>query len=298
MNRYRQTRGNSPARKARLLAVAISALFVAQAGAFEVKMFAIGDFVPTASGGCGGKDISSWPNMVSEWYDKMGKKGHTKDGKFTNGSMTIQRFCDPDWNAGCNDDIDLDDADAAIIATHGSDSDDHWQGTMRGSWAGECRLDAGGTADNMNIGDLDLEFIHLSSCQSADDDNLNGIRFAMTDPVDGGFAHQWDGFHGLMWIGSRFFSDYKNFASDAHSGSIANAWVTNHYYDDDVGCDDEPCDDQCPVAYSISNTESSALSRLNNERYNNIYSDPTGNNWYAYMYMEGCNPDGETTFNP
>jgi hypothetical protein len=300
MNRFLRNRGPIPslARSPRLCAAAIAALLAGQAGAFEVKVYAIGDFVPTASGGCGGNDIGSWPNMVDEWYDEMGDRGHTKDGQYTDGTMTIQRFCDPDWNGSCLDDAHVDDADAAMIALHGSDGGDHWQGTMRSSWSGECKLDAGGTADNMNVGDIDLEFIHLSSCQSADDDNLSGIRNAMTDPVDGGYAHQWDGFHGLMWIGGGLFDDYENFAADAHSVSIAYSWVTNHYHDDEMDCDEGPCDDQCPIAYSIQASESGALTRLNNERYNYIYTDPTGNSWYAYMYYAGCDPLGETTFAP
>ncbi len=282
-----------------LLAVAASA------PAMEVKVFAIGDFVPSGSGGCGGGDRSHWPAMVDEWYDHMFWHGHLKDGQYTNGSMTIQRFCDPDWTGGCRDHWYVDEADAAMIATHGADSGDHWVGTMRWPWNGHCGLDAGGGSDDMWVGDYDLEFIHLSSCFSADDDNLNGIRQAMTDPVDGGFAHQWDGFHGLMWIGDRFDDDYDGFAHDAHSTAMANAWVFNHFHNNDVDCESwDPfnwfgtCQDQCPVAYAISNTEGSALIRLYFERYNNVYSDPTGNNWYAWLGIENCNPAGESTFNP
>ena len=243
--------------------------------------------------------------MVDEWYDEMSGHGHIKDGQYTNGNMTVQRFCDPDHIANCRDHLFLDEADAAMIATHGSDSSDHWAGTMRWPWSGHCALDAGGSSHDLHVGDLDLEFIHLSSCFSADDDNLNGIRFAMTDPVDRGHAHQWDGFHGIMWIGGSFDNDYEDFADDAHAVAMATAWVTNHHHNNSVDCEPyDPwnwfgtCQDQCPVAYAIGSTESDALTRLNYERYNNVYSDPNGHNWYAYMYMAGCDPVGETTFNP
>lgn len=296
-------------RKLHSMALVLATIFVltwtVSARAMEVKVFAIGDFVSSSSGGCGGGDISHWPTMVDEWYDHMGSHGHSKDGQYTNGNMTIQRFCDPDWTSGCEDHLYIDEADAAMIATHGNDDGDHWEGTMRYSWNGHCKLDAGATAGEMSTGDIDLEFLHVSSCFSADDDNLDGIRQAMADPVDGGHAHQWDGFHGLMWIGSGFDNDYNDFAHDAHSVSMADAWVTNHYYNDSVDCDwGDPfnwfgtCQDQCPVAYSISNTENDALTRLNNERYNNVYSDPSGHNWYAWTYMENCNPAGESTFSP
>ena len=77
----------------------------------EAKVFAISDFVPSSSRGCNGNDISHWDNIVDEWYDQIGAEGHTKDGQFTDGSMTIQRFCDPDWTAGFNDASFIDDAD-------------------------------------------------------------------------------------------------------------------------------------------------------------------------------------------
>lgn len=275
--------------------------------ALEAQVYAIGDFVPSGSGGCGGNDISHWPVMVDEWYDEMGSKGHIKDGQFTNGSMTLRRFCDPDAIAQCRDYQFVDEADAAMIATHGWDNVDHWAGVMRWPWSGHCALD--GVPSEMRVGDVDLEFIHLSSCNSADDDNLNGIRFAMVDPADspvnGRRAHQWDGFHGIMWIGGSLDNDYEDFADDAHSTSMANSWVTNHWHNNSFDCEwFDPfnwfgtCQDQCPIAYSISSTSNGALTRLNWERYNYIYGDPPGNNWYAYMYMAGCNPVGETTFNP
>jgi hypothetical protein len=292
-------------RSAAVVALIAGSLLAVGAAAMEVKVFAIGDFVPSGSGGCGGNDISHWPNMVDEWYDEMGDHGHSKDGQYTNGNMTLQRFCDSDWTAGCLDHDYVDEADAAMIATHGSDSGDHWAGTLRYPWNGHCALDGGGSSNEVWLGDSDLEFIHLSSCFSADDDNLSGIRNAMTDDVDGGFAHQWTGFHGIMWIGGSFDGDYEDFADDAHSVSIAHAWTTNHYHNNSVDCEwYDPfdwfgtCDDQCPVAYAIGSTESDALTRLNNERYNNVYSDPTGSAWWAWMGYVGCNPVGESGFSP
>lgn len=276
--------------------------------AMEVKVFAIGDFVPSSSGGCGGGDRSHWPAMVDEWYDEMGSKGHLKDGQYTNGNMTIQRFCDPDWNASCQDYNYADESDAFMIALHGSDSGDHWAGTMRWLWSGNCALDAGGSANDMWMGDFDAEFIHLSSCFSADDDNISGIRFAMRDPIDspvnGHRAHQWNGFHGIMWIGSSFDDDYEDFADDAHSIAMARAW-TNNLYDSTVDCSwYDPfnwfgtCQEQCPVSYSVSNTGANALTRLTYERYNNVYSDPPAITGWAYRYIVNCDSKGETAFVP
>ncbi|MEQ8497680.1 MAG: hypothetical protein RLW42_25960, partial [Gammaproteobacteria bacterium] len=117
--------------------------------ALEVKKFVITNFTST----CGGNDIGAWNNMVDGWYDEMDDEAYTKDGAYVNGNMTLERFCDPDWNGDCDDDHYVDDADAFIIGTHGADSGDHWQGLMRWSWNGHCRLDGGGSSDEMWIGD-------------------------------------------------------------------------------------------------------------------------------------------------
>ncbi len=289
-----------------LLSLAICS-FNSPVSAMEAKVFAIGDFVPSSSGGCGGNDISHWPTMVDHWYDHMAVHGHSKDGQYTNGSMTIQRFADPDFFTGALDYLYADDADALMIATHGSDSGDHWAGTMRYPWSGHCALDAGGTANDMHIGEIDAEFIHISSCFSADDDNIWGVHTAMNDPIDlGSYAHQWDGFHGIMWIGSGFDNDYKEFAHDAHSIAMAQSWV-NNMYDSTVGCAAyDPwnwfgtCQQQCPVAYSVGTSGSNALTRLNYERYNNVYSDVTHSNFggSAIRYIVNCDSVGETSFTP
>ena len=99
--------------------------------------------------------------------------------------------------------------------------------------------------------------------------------------------------------------DYKETAKDGHSGPISYAWVTNHFKNNSVDCAGyDPfnwfgtCSDQCPVAYSIGSSGADAQWRLLNERYNLTFSDPTSINYYWILYYEGCNPVGETTFNP
>ena len=99
-----------------LLALLLVFAVSVPATAMEVKVFAISDFVPTGCGGCGGGNIPHWPSMVDHWYDEMGSHGHLKDGQYTNGNMTIRRFCDPDWTSGCRDYLYADEADAFMIA--------------------------------------------------------------------------------------------------------------------------------------------------------------------------------------
>ena len=269
------------------LVLTLLGLGLGTASAMEVKKFAIGNFTTE----CGGSQRSSWPNMVDGWYDEMANEGHLKDGNYVDGNMTLQRFCDPDWNGSCEDDSYIDDADAFIIATHGADSGDHWQGLMRWSWNGQCRLDGGGNGDEMRAGDIDAEFGVLSSCHSGDDDNMPGLRNAMFDPTDspgnGRRAHQFEVFHGLMYISNGRRGDYEDFADEAHSDSISDAWVYNQI-------DSK----QCPVAYAISSSLSGCLTRLNNERYNYVYGDPPGNSHYCWKAFLDCDPDDETAWNP
>lgn len=298
----------------RLLACVAAATLAAPAGAMEIKVFAIGDFVPSGSGGCGGGDRGHWPDMVDAWYDRMAVHGHSKDGQYTDGNMTIRRFCDPDWLSGCQDHYYVDEADASMIATHGSDSGDHWAGTMRYPWSGHCALDGGGTSDDLHVGDYDLEFIHFSSCYSADDDNLNpsgslGVREAMWDPDDSPvnhrYAHLLTGNHGIMYIRGKYDDDYNDFAHDAHSVGMAYAWVTNSVHFGAEGCAwydpfnwFDTCQDICPVAVSQGQNQTRAWQGIQYERYNNVYPDPSDHGWWYWMGYPGCDPVGETAFNP
>jgi hypothetical protein len=306
------------ARAARVCAFVAGCVLAQNASALYVGDYAIGDFVPGSSGGCGGDDRSSWPGMAQAWWDKMGSRGHYKgpvgsEYKYVNGNMTVKRFCDPDtYNASCRDyqsswPAGVDWMDAAIIASHGWDDGDHWGALMRYPWNGECGLRMGGSSNQVKLGDSWMMFLIASSCQSADDDNLPGIRFAMQDPLtsSGRRMHQFDGFHGIMWISSGYNGDYRDTADDGHSVSIGYSWVTNQFKNNSQDCAGyDPfnwfgtCQDQCPIAYSIGSSPSDALTRLVNERYNYTYSDPLSNSYYQYYYYEGCNPVGENSFVP
>jgi len=308
-------------RAAQVCALVAGCALAQSASALYVGMYAIGDFVPGPTG-CGGDDRGDWPGMAQAWWDAMGAHGHYKGPggsqyKYVDGNMTVRRFCDTSSGlnglpgGACQDNQSsspsgVDWMDAAIIATHGWDDDDHWGALMRYPWKGECGLRMGGSSDQVRVGDSWVKFLHASSCQSADDDNLNGIRFAMQDPSTSSLrAHQFDGFHGLMWIWSAYNGNYSGAANDGHSVSVAYSWVTNHYKSNSQGCEwYDPwnwfgtCSDQCPVAYAISSTPGNALTRLTNERYNFVYSNPPGNQYYYWMAYLGCDPVGETAWAP
>jgi hypothetical protein len=204
----------------------------------------------------------------------------SRDGRSVNGSIANSWFADASVVSWGADTARLDDGDAVMIGTHGADSSGVWTGTMRinESGPGDCSL----RRDEMEIGDSDLEFLHLSSCNSMDSNQWPNWWRAFKG------AHQVDGFHGFMWIGSSLVSNYRNFASDAFDGSISGAWLDNHYVPNVSGSDD-----QCPVAYAVGANKADATNRLFHERYDNVFSDPMNIGWWHVTYISGCDPANE-----
>lgn len=249
---------------------------------------------------CNANNLSHWDNMVKAWYDRIDDFGwYSKDKYWVDGSFSKNAMCDPDKGAGCVDGSYLDEVDAVMVFGHGADGGDHWAMINRNQGAdGSCWIrhpGAGDPAGRMYAGDYDLEFLHISSCNSADDDNLSLLWTAFRDPIDTPKnqrrLHQIDAFHGFMWIGSSLDSNYRNFARDAHIMSMKSAWLYNHYEQNISGNLD-----QCPIAYAVGSNRTDCFNRLDHERYNNVYSDPSSIGYYCYYYFAGCTPGGETTF--
>lgn len=287
-----------------MLALVLSGLISHSASAVYVEMFAVGDW---GGGACADSDAnrSAWPGMAQAWYDAMGSRGHSKTGSWVNGNFNKAHFCDPQFNANCRDydssaGYGVDWADAAILAFHGADAGSYWAGLMRFPGVdGDCWT-RGGNSGQLRLGDSWIRFVHLSSCLSANQDDLPRIRDAMQDTASSTTrrAHQWDGFHGCMWISSSFNGNYSETAHDGHVIPVSDSWTLNHYKRGQFSCEwYDPfnwwgtCKDQCPIAYATGTSAADALTRLNNERYNYYYSDPLGTSWYAYKYYPGCRPD-------
>jgi hypothetical protein len=144
---------------------------------------------------------------------------------------------------------------------------------------GDCNL----RRDEMRVGNSDLEFLHLSSCQSMDDNQWTSWWQAFSG------LHQVDGFHGWMWIGTGLIGLYEDFADDAFDMPIADAWLDNMYVADISGSDD-----QCPVAYGVGATPTDLWNRIGSERYDNVLSDPVNFAWWGATYIGGCDPAAET----
>jgi hypothetical protein len=298
----------------KLLAGITAAVVSSSALALYVEEFAIGDWSsatgPAACDTNPADNRSAWPGMADAWYNQMGAFGHFKAGRWVNGYMTKQHECDPSYNASCLDywswsGYGYDWADAAIAAYHGSPvGTDYWAGLQRYSFSadGDCWVRAGNSGQT-HFGDQWLKFFIASSCFSADGDTLPNIRLAMAKSGAALRSHQWDGFHGIMWISGSFNGNYQNTAWDGHFVPISTAWVTNHHKKGQFDCAAyDPfnwfgtCKDQCPIAYSIGTNGTDALNRLLNERYNFVMSNPGGNGGYAWMYYPGCKPEGKPPF--
>jgi len=284
----------------RIMLLSVLILIIAvpvQAQYREAKLFAI----TTWNAGCGGATRSAWDDMGLAWYNEItsvgfnfggwfgvdwwwfghGPDAYTKDGTYINGNIADSWFTDSDIVWWGNDHNYVDEADACMICLHGGDPSGRWEGSVRVNEAGpgNCRTWQG----DMAFGDLDLEFLHLSSCHSLDD---NQWFFEWLSSFDG--LHQVDGFHGWMWIGTSLINDYEDFADDAFDIDIASAWLDNMYHADISGSWD-----QCPVAYAVGNNCSNMWNRIGNERYNYVYSDPTTIGYVGCIYISGCDPGGE-----
>jgi hypothetical protein len=269
-------------------------------GSYEAHLYAITEY--TAA--CPANNLSLWDDMGLAWYNEITDSGYsflgwclwghcddyfTKDRLMINGGIKANLFTDPSLFAWGQDTTYLDEADAAMICTHGWDDGGYWAGCMREKdGSGDCNLNA---KTEMKIGDYDLEFLHLSSCHSMDDNMIPNAYTLFSKPTSSSRLHQIDGFHGCMWIGSSFVDDYEDFADDAFDMSVGLAWELNMYRENVNGQWT-----QCPIAYAVGRTADDCISRLTTERYNNIGADPSAVNYYCYYYYPGCRPDCETTF--
>jgi hypothetical protein len=185
-----------------------------------------------------------------------------------------------DWG---EDHLEVDAADAAMLGWHGSryllsTGELVYGGQMRfHTESEECWL----YGSEMQLGDDDLEFLHLSSCQS-----LNWELWASWWRAFAGL-HVLTGFHGTMYVARDQVDAYENFANESFHTSIADAWLDNFYrplYRDP--------DDQCPVAYAVGSEIEEVLGRLSNERYNHVQRDPRDNTAHGAMWIGGCDPSG------
>jgi hypothetical protein len=255
---------------------------------------AAGRVVTVWNAGCSGGTRNWWDNMVRDWYDAItnnepifghGPQAYTREGLQVNGGIVDSDFVDASIVAFGNDAAPgrPDDVDAFMVGLHGIDY------SVNGRWLGRVRVDEAGSGNcnayqaHIELGDGDLEFLHLSSCFSMDKEDWWSEWNASFDGL-----HQIDGFHGLMWIGSSLVDDYGDFADDAFWTGISSAWLDNMYRPN-VNSNF----DQCPVARNVGSSSADSVTRMSFERYNFIFPDPPGpgqNRNHRARYIKGCDP--------
>ena len=255
---------------------------------------------------CSASTRNAWDNMGDAWYDEITNTGfvifgiclwghcdkaYSRDYRKVNGDLNGDYFMEKLLFANGQDRNNnrLDEADAALIFTHGADVSNHWRGNMRQKDSnGDCYINAD---EELRVGDYDLEFLHLSSCNSLEDNQLGNAIKIFGYPNNQRRLHLLTGFHGCMWIGNSFIDDYSDFADDAFDMSIGAAWMQNMYRTNINGEHT-----QCPVAYAIGESSADCLDRLTTEQYDAVKADPSSVGAYCYYYYADCDPACEDAF--
>jgi len=251
---------------------------------------------------CSGNNVSAWDNMVRGWYNDITNSwptpwGHSgrawwKDGFYKNGNIVDSDFVDPSlagWGRDYLDDTGIDEPDALMVALHGGVS------SGNGRWYGLVRVNESGTGNcyawqgHMEL-DYDLEFLHLSSCNSMNRPVWWGNGWSSTFKR----VRQIDGFHGWMWISTSFTGRYADFSDDAFdAGGMAMAWMDNMYINNVSGSED-----QCPCARGVGANSADLWNRMGHEQYDwQADSDPTPN-VHGVIYIRNCDPAGESPLPP
>jgi hypothetical protein len=258
---------------------------------------------------CDGSERGSWDNMLAGWYYEITNPlpppwGHWSDSWWPDG------FYHNSWSGGYVRDSDFtdtavvpwgrdhwndrpDDVDVCMVGFHGTSGGD-------GAWCGDMYYDEPGDGNcwtwqgHMQFGDIDLDFLHLSSCTSMDatDWHPNWSRSFKG-------VHQINGFEGIMYIYSSWPYKYRDFGDDSFDCPIALAWLDNLYVYRCFGDDDNPVPqrrDQVPVSRGAgigANGQSNCWARMYSERYNDEWpTDPVNPTWHGVIYIIGSQAIG------
>lgn len=258
--------------------------------------------IETWPGTCSG-NTRCWADMTNRWYNQitnnaplpfgLGFLAWVKDGNYVDTTIVDSDFVDSSLvNWGRDHWVDRpDDVDVTMIALHGGNA----SGNRR--WFGRVRSDEAGDGNcntwqaSMEFGDVDAEFLHLSSCVSMD---MEDWHPNWSESFDG--VHQINGFHGVMYIfcnGSDYPPRYQNFAWDSFFMPISLAWLDN-MYDVRSGA----ANDQCPISRGVgvgANGEADCWNRMYSERYLNVRNDPANPTWHGVMWVTPCTPASAPT---
>ena len=214
--------------------------------------------------------------MDAYWPDARLKDGYNVDSDFTDSSIVS-------WGNDTQDDAGIDEADVCMVGMHGLLDAKRWKGRVRvdekgegscGAWQGEIYIDA------------DLEYLHLSSCYSMQQETW----YNWNDSY--GKLHQVDGFHGLNWIGKGLRDDYEGFSYDSFHTAIASSWIDNMHLRSWGTSDKKKKSvyyEQCPCVHASGSSEKDMWDRMERERYDYVYDHPEPTE-FGVIYIVGCDP--------
>jgi hypothetical protein len=281
------------------LAAVAAGVLAGPAEAFTTKYYAW--VTPSAECPTTSSNLPDMDDMLDAWSEKMADKGWPDGGHLVDGNINLDRFCDPDSGiSGCSDYSNgIDEADAVMVGIHGNDFGDHWQGLLRDSGTSgfNCQTN---TSGDLRAGDADVDFLHLVSCHSLDDDNLVYAGDMMEDPADspsnGRRLQLLTGFHGDTACSSGRVGDYRQVAKDGFKGSTADAWMDNLYDGSVQYAGVNGTYELCPVAYSIGSSDADCDDRLLSTGYGGLSTDPSSSSHWCATAYDGCDPYNETAF--
>jgi hypothetical protein len=233
-------------------------------------------------GDCGGESRSWWDDMCMKWRKKMGSKGWSQWWRNFH-LVKIERYVDITKYSWGRDEYNLDGGDAALICTHGGTNSNGWYGKMHTKSHGQCQLNTNEMKLGSYKGNGKLRFWQMSSCNSV----RWNYRSKWFGPA-GDRVHVITGFHGWMYIGSKYVREYGDLANYGFSSrGVGKVWVdemhhVNHWYNS--------WKTVCPIAIGYGHTASASTNALN-ERYSSNWSDKSPN-WATYRYYRRCDPNG------
>ncbi len=263
-------------------------------------------------GDCNGSNRSSWDDMVAAWYIEIGNPLPPPLGRGDQ-RWVWDGFYHNSWNSGASYIRDSDFTDTAVVPwgrDHWNDRPDdvdvcmaafHGANAADGGWCGQVYKDEPGEGNcwtaqaHMEFGDIDLEFLHLSSCASMDAEDWHPNWSRSFKGV-----HQVNGFDGVMYIFNTWPFRYADFAEDSFDCPIALAWLDNMYVYRCFADDNDPAPqrrDQAPVSRGVGvgpSGQSNCWSRMYSERYDNVWSsDPVTPTWHGVLYIIGAQALGQ-----
>jgi len=175
----------------------------------------------------------------------------------------------------------VDSADVVFIHTHGgNDSNGSW--LWMGSETYGCYAD---TANQMLLGNTDLNVAVIKACDSADYDVFTSGAYDQMASPSGEFT-VWNGFHGISSCSSAVTSYVTTYTAGSLYDGVGENWLDEAYNPSPL-----PMEDDCPVSIVFGATASERSDMYHWGGWKDLKN--TGNKTGStYFYWKGCWPTG------